>query len=392
MPLKSAVTYCQIDDSFAAGKFAVEAVIQKLDGHRPDMLLLFTTVGHNIPRLLQGIQAVAGDLPLCGCSGFGIITHLGCDEATFSLALMGLKSDEMSFYPFIVPKLSAEPKEVGTEIGEQIRSLGLSLNDKKLLFLFPDGFTINADCLFEGIEKRIGYKLDFVGGTAGNDYQSFKTYQICNQDVMTDAVAGVLISGDFKYTIAVSHGSKPIGNFRTITKAQANVIYEIDHQPALNMLKHFVGEERFSDFCQVNNLIGLGQAFEGKGYSENIIIRAITGIDKERGSIQIGSQIPVGTRIRLTRRDKLKVVKGTKAMAQKILETMHSPEKAAYFYFNCDGRGSYLFGEPEPDVNSLLETLGDDKELIGFFSFGEIAPVAEENHFHNYTGVLVGIE
>ena len=158
------------------------------------------------------------------------------------------------------------------------------------------------------------------------------------------------------------------------------------------MLRHFVGEERFLDFSQVNNLIGLGQSFEGKSYSENIIIRAVTGIDQEQGSIQIGSQMPVGTRIRLTHRDKLKVRKGTQAIAQQLLEAMHSPEEAVYFYFNCDGRGSYLFGEPDPDVNSLLEILGNNKEVIGFFSFGEIAPVAEENYFHNYTGVLVGIE
>ena len=392
MPLKSAVTYCQIDDSLAAGKFAVEAVIQKLDGQRPDILLLFTTVGHDIPKILQGIHSVTGDIPLCGCSAFGIITHLGCDEATFSLALMGLKSDQIFFHPFIVPGLSAEPERVGKEIGEQIRSLGLSPNGKKLLFLFPDGFTINADCLFKGIEKEIDCQVDFVGGTAGNNYQSSKTYQICNQKIMTDAVAGVLISGDFKYNVAVSHGSKPIGNFRTITKAQANIIYEIDHQPAINLLKHFVGKERFSDFSQANNLIGLGQSFEGKGYSEDIIIRSITSVDEEQGSIQVGSRIPVGTRIRITHRDKLKVRKETQVMAQQLLEAMYSSKEAVYFYFNCDGRGSYLFGEPAPDVNSLLETLGSDKEVIGFFSFGEIAPVAGKNYFHSYTGVLVGIE
>ena len=233
MPLKSAVTYCQIDDSLAAGKFAVASVIQKLDGHRPDILLLFATVGHNIPRLLQGIQAVAGDIPLCGCSAFGIITQLGCDEATFSLALVGLKSDQMVFYPFIVPGLSAEPEKVGTEIGEQIRSLG-SPNDRKLLFLFPDGFTVNADCLFKGIEKRIDFHLDFVGGTAGNDYQNSKTYQICNQEVMTDAVSGVLISGNFKYKVAVSHGSKPMAILELLPKRKLmSFMRSIINQPSI---------------------------------------------------------------------------------------------------------------------------------------------------------------
>jgi hypothetical protein len=34
----------------------------------------------------------------------------------------------------------------------------------------------------------------------------------------------------------------------------------------------------------------------------------------------------------------------------------------------------------------------EDKDIIGFYTFGEFAPVKGNNYFHNYTGVLVGIE
>jgi len=390
MSLKSAVSYCRIDDSLAAGKAAMQGVIDNLEGYKPDFLLLFATVGHNLEKLIQGIYSIAGNIPLSGCSGAGSITNLGCDEASHSFALMGLKSEQMQFYPFIVPGLSHQAEEVGEKIGTQLNLLRLPESDKKILLLFPDGLTVNTDKLFRGINRKFGTQVDFVGGTASNDFHFYKTYQFCNQEILSDAVSGVLITGKFDYVIGISHGCKPIGNYRTITKAQDNIIYEIDHQPALNLLKSFIGEERFSDIVQVN-VLGIGQSFNDEVNSEEIIARAIMGFNEEQGSIQLGAKIPVGSLVRFTRRDKIKVRKSTQTVAQQVIDNLQSPQEATYFYFNCVGRGSYLFGDSDVDVQSLLEVLGQ-KNLIGFFTLGEIAPVRGENYFHNYTGVMVGIQ
>ena len=390
MPLKSAVSYCRIDDSLAAGKAAMKAVIDKLEGHKPDFLLLFVTVGHDFQKLIQGIYAIAGNIPLSGCSGAGSITNLGCDEANYSFALMGLKSEEIKFHPFIFPGLAHTAEDVGEKIGSQLELRNLPPSDKKLLLLFPDGLTVNADKLFQGINTKLDGYIDFVGGTASHDFHLPKTYQFCNQEILSDAVSGVLITGNFDYVIGISHGCKPIGNYRTITKAEDNIIYEIDQQPALSLLKSFIGEERFSDIVQVN-VLGIGQSFAGEANSEEIIARAIMGFNEENGSIQLGSIIPVGSQIRFTRRDKIKVKKSTQTVAQQVIDSLQSPQEATYFYFNCVGRGSYLFGDSDVDVKSLLEVLGQ-KNLIGFFTLGEIAPVRGVNYFHNYTGVIVGIQ
>jgi hypothetical protein len=303
---------------------------------------------------------------------------------------MGLHSKQINFHPFIVSGLSDSSEKVGKKIGEKIASIATDEAENKLLFLFPDGLNINADKLFKGIQQVVSYPLDFVGGTASNDFHLSETYQFCNKEILSDAVSCVLMSGKFDYEIGVSHGCKPIGNYRTITKCQDNIIYEIDHQPALALLKFFIGENRFSDILQVN-LLGLGQYYEGRGYSEDIIARAITGFDEEQNSIKLGTQIPVGSVVRFTRKDKNKVKQSTKTTVEQVVNNIQYPDEAAYFYFNCVGRGSYLFGDSDIDVQTILEVLGESKNLIGFFTLGEIAPVAGENYFHNYTGILVGI-
>lgn len=390
--MRTAICYSQKTESFPAGEMAARSVVAEFAGHRPDFLFLFTSVGHDIPEVMRGIQAICPEIPLCGCSGSGIISHEGCDEATHSLVLMAIASNRLKFHPFIFPNLAKEPEKVGTEIATALQTALAEAAENRLLFLFTDGMTVNANALFRGLEGSLGKHLDIVGGSAGNDFQGRNTYQFGNSLVLSDAVTGVLVSGDFSYHIGVTHGSKPVGLFRTITRAEKNLILEIDGQPALDLLRAFIGDERVRDFGHILNLFELGEQFQGQGYDEDIINRAIIGVDIKRGGIRLAVEIAEGTKVRVTRRDMNLVLERTGQMARGLLSSLHNPDQAAYFYFNCSGRGSYLFGEPEPDVEVLRGELGAGRNLIGFFTFGEYAPVRGRNYFHNYTGIFVGIE
>lgn len=390
--MQTAISYSLVTDSFGAGKHAAVAVLQKLHNIRPDFLFLFTSVGHEIEEVLRGIRSLLPDIPLCGCSGAGTITSEGCDEMTHSVSLMAIASRKISFHPFMCTDLSGKQEAGGREIAEKIAPLLKEGGAQHLLVLFTDGLTVNIDALYRGLHTALDSHLDIVGGTAGNDYQGQKTFQFHNDQVISDGAAGVLLTGDFRYVIGVTHGSKPFGLFRTITRADKNIILEIDNKPALDLLKEFIGEERVEDFGQVLNLFELGEQFAGKGYDENILNRAIIGVEPEIGGIRLAVEIAEGTEVRITRRDMNLVLQRTQSMTTDLVQHLHSPDAAAYLYFNCSGRGSYLFGEPEPDVEVVSRVLGGSRPMVGFFTFGEFAPVAGRNYFHNYTGVLVGLE
>jgi hypothetical protein len=390
--MQSTVCYSQITESFVAGETTSRAVIDRLDGNKPDFLFLFTSVGHDIPEVIRGIKSNCLDVPLCGCSGSGIISNEGCDELTHSLALMAIQSNHLKFHPFIFPSLLQEPEQVGGAIAKFLNPVLAPRGESQLLFLFTDGLTVNANALNRGLEGGLENHLDIVGGSAGNDFQGKDTYQFCNDVVLTDSAAGVLVTGNFNYRIGVTHGSKPLGLFRTITRTDKNIILEIDHVPAIDLLTEFIGDERVKDFGHILNLFELGQQFGGRGYDEDILNRAIIGVDRERGGIRLAVEIAEGTKVRITRRDMNLVLERTAQMTRKLIGTMEKPQEAAYFYFNCSGRGSYLFGEPEPDVDVLRKELHCNQSMIGFFSFGEYAPVLGQNCFHNYTGILVGLE
>lgn len=384
--------YTQNADSRRAGNVLGKKVRTGLDGRTPDILFLFLTVGHDIEVVIGGVADALGDAPVVGCSGAGIIAGRNADEATHSSTLLGIAADGIRFAPFLREGLRADPGGAGRDIGRRVAASGVAPESPHFVVLLPDGLTVNADPLLAGIREALGYRVDCVGGAAGNDYLFSETFQFAEGRVARDAVAGVVVSGDLRYGIGVSHGSEPVGLFRTVTRARRNVLFEIDGKPAADLLRMFLGAERMGDLGQVINLFELGQAFEGRGYSGDILNRAIVGIDEAAGSLTLGAEVPEGSRIRLTRRDPDRVLAGTRETARRVVSELRDPDAAVYLYFDCSGRGAYLFGESGPEARTLSDALGPGREAAGFFGFGEIAPVADRNYYHNYTGVLLGFE
>jgi hypothetical protein len=395
MSLHRAIVYCQNRNSWESGSIAAKQVVSQL-GAMPDVLMLFATIRHDLPQLLDGIRSQCPNVPIVGCTGLGIITATDCDHASHSIGLMGLKSDSMKFQPFLLPGLSEDPHRLGQDLGQFLTQTNLDPLDQKLLFLFHDPFAADCVNLFAGMKQTFPMPIDVVGGAAGHDYNAEKTAQFWDvegdRQIIYQGVSGLLMSGDFSYQIGISHGSQAMGAFRSVTKADGVSILEIDHEPALEFVKSRISDESLEDFEQLVNSIVFAIPFAGKDYSEETLLRAIVGFDEEKKSILVSCPMTVGTQFQITRRNPDRVLSATKAMATQLMEKLQSPEEALYFYFNCDGRGSYLFGEPEPDVEALQSVIGDQRDLFGYFCFAETAPVDQCNTFHAYTGVLVAIE
>jgi small ligand-binding sensory domain FIST len=395
MTLYRAIAYCQNHDSWESGQIAAAQVAHQI-GSAPDVLMLFTTIQHDLPRLLDGIRSQFPHVPIVGCTGLGLITQKGGDHAKSAIGLMGLKSDSIKFQPFLFAELSQDPHQVGQNLGQVVTQADVTAPAAKLLFLFHNPFATDCMQLFAGMKAVFPAHVDVVGGAAGHDYYAEKTAQFWDVDgerqITDDGISGLLISGSFTYQIGISHGSQPIGEFRTVTQAEGTRIHTIDHQPAIELIKSLLGADRLDDFEQMANSVVLAVPFTGQDYSEDTLLRGILGVDEAQGSILVSNPMSVGTQFQITRRNPDRVLQGTKAMATHLTRQLASPQEALYLYFNCDGRGAYLFGDPEPDVAALQSVIGPDCDLFGYFCFAETAPVAQVNTFHAYTGVLVALE
>ena len=93
------------------------------------------------------------------------------------------------------------------------------------------------------------------------------------------------------------------------------------------------------------------------------------------------------------RRDPEKMARGVDELAARMKGSLGGRKPAAVLQFECLARGKHMFREEEKMgfLQKLQSPFGPDVPWIGFYCYGEIAPVKDINFMHNYTTVVTVI-
>jgi hypothetical protein len=378
-----------------AGQEAAEKALATAGIEKPDFVFMFATVGYNQQDVLKAVREATDGAPLCGCSGEGVIAGGEADESNFAVGVMAISSDRLRFSHGVVTGLKEDPAKAGRAIAEAVQPEVSS--DTLALFLLPDGITLNFHRLVASLEGQLNldHLLPIVGGTAADNLAAKRTYQYYNDQVVSDGVAWALLSGQAHVAWAVNHGCVPVGVEYKVTRSKANVIYEIDGRPALEVVKDYLTEAEIEDWARAVLTLPLGFKVPGymQDYDEYIIRGMLGGKDDATGSVTIPTEVPEGTSIWPTRRDSEKLAKGIERVAEEIQAQLGDNPARLVFQFDCAGRGRVVLREQQKLqlLAMLRQQVGAETPWLGFYTYGEIAPVGEHNHFHNYTVVLTVI-
>ncbi|MBN1899020.1 MAG: FIST C-terminal domain-containing protein [Spirochaetes bacterium] len=381
-------------ESFKAGAQAARMALDKSGHEKCDFLFVFATAGHDQKDLLQGIHSVTGDTPLSGCTGEGIITQSGPNEDMFGLGIMAIKSDQAEFHNTIGYNLREDSEKAGEQVGKQLKKDWPE--DPKALFMFPDGLSINTKAFFTGITNILKEPIPFIGGISADNWKMVPelNWEYHNGKAFQNAASCVLMSGKLNVEIGVNHGCTPLGIERTVTRAVENRIFEVDNKPAFEVFKDYSDENVNELTPELVVHLCYGETLPNNittGYDKYIIRTPLTH-DKKDGSITIPTEMPTGTKFILMRRDTDKIISEISRVARKIKDKLKDKSPRAILHFNCAGRGKILFGrDAHREIESVQEVFGKDIPWLGFYCYGEIAPIACNNFFHNYTAILAVI-
>ena len=403
MATKVGVGESKKKDPFEAGTEAAQKALEKAGLHECDFVFLFATAGYEQELMLKGVRSVTGDTPLSGCSGEGIITQSGpAGEGMYGVngliegedvvGVMVFSSDTLSFFNCISHELLEKSRDAGIDIGRKINEA--NIDNQLALLMFPDGMTVNSKDFFYGIDSVIEKPLLFCGGTAGENLHFIETYQYHNDRVVTDSASCVLISGKVGIEVGVNHGCMPIGLGKCITKSVNNNIYEIDNRPAWDFFKEYLLDDMNEFNAEAITYFSLGEKLPEElvdDYDEFIIRVPLN--QNEDGSLYFNTELTPGTMVNIMRRDDKKVSIGAKNMAEKIKKNIGGKQPIAVLQFDCAGRGKRLFGDEtkQMGIDVMQDVFDKDVPWLGFYSYGEIAPIANRNYMHNVTVVLLVI-
>jgi small ligand-binding sensory domain FIST len=365
----------------AAGEAMAQAGLSQAD-----TVVVFFTAEHapNNEMLLSTLNRVTRSDRIVGSSGAGILTGAGEIEGRHGVAVLVFSADEITSRSFMYQPLRDHDEEVGAQIAQM-----LGADQDSLLALFPDTYNGQPHRLLRSIEQKIGF-VPVVGAGSSESGIAQATYQICGAKCQSNSVAGLQLSGSFEAIVDITQGCQPITEPMIITKAEGNLIHEIDNRPALEvfakLLKGPLAEDlrRALLFIFVGLPAGPGQNTVGPG---QYLVRNIIGLDPANGVVGIADQVSEGQSMIFTLRDGQRARDDLGQMLQRQARKLEGRKPAFGFYFNCCARGNSLYGMPGIDTAYIQQALGDFP-LLGTFGGYELAPLGRKNHLFAYTGVL----
>jgi len=385
-----------------AGREAAEQALKEAGVERPDFVFLFASIGYDQHSLLRAVRESTGGAPLTGCSAEGTIDGDEADESNFSVVIMAISSDELQWHNGLATGLSGDSRSVGQRVAEDLlphlsnETIG---NETIGLFVFPDGLNLTLNNFLAGLEENLPSErfLPMWGGGAGNNFSvETPTYQYCDDEAITDGVSYALLSGKAQASWAISHGLIPLGGARTVTRSQGNVIHEIDGKPAVEVLKEYLPEHALvEDRDWMHYAVSLALCFRAPSYmkDEEYVVLGVPGVRMADGSITVQTEVPEGTSLWFSSRDKEKMTTGLDRMAAQIKEQLGGEKPKLVFQFECMTRGKTMLREQEKLhlLKRFRQSLDPEAPWAGFYTIGEIGPVEEHNNQHLFTSVVLAL-
>jgi small ligand-binding sensory domain FIST len=247
-----------------------------------------------------------------------------------------------------------------------------------------DPFTTPVLELMEQMDQKMcGSPL--IGGMASGAPSPGSNVLLRNDQIFSDGLVGVSLSGNVAVQTVLSQGCRPIGRTLVITKAKNDVIEQLGGKPAMAALSEIVSDlaERDRRQIQAGGLL-LGRAISeyrdqfGRG---DFLIRGLAGADQRSGAIRVGDVVRVGQTVQFHVHDAAAAHDDLQSMLD---ASRIGPAPAAALLFSCNGRGTRLFEQAGHDIG-LAATAMPATAIAGFFAAGELGPVGGKNFIHGHT-------
>lgn len=357
-----------------------QPVPTELDG--PQTLVLVFAA----PELADGEAATLASLAqafpasvLLGCSTAGEIAGQRVHDASISVAVARFEHTplRLAITPVACP---ADSQAAGARLAQQLAGEGL-----RAVFVLSDGLHVNGTPLVAGLAAGVGPGVVITGGLAGDAARFGRTWILSQGQPQSQLISAVGLYGP---RLQVGHGCNAgwsdFGPERRITRAEGNVLYELDGKPALDLYKTYLGE-------RAQGLPGTALLFplavRREGSTAEPLVRTILGVSEAEQSLTFAGDLPLGGIARLMRANNDKLIDSASMAAGQAIHGIGADSDALAISVSCVGRRLVLGERTEEEVEAVLDGVGSRCAQVGFYSYGEISPLVSggASELHNQT-------
>lgn len=339
-----------------------QIVAYKKTGYLPTFSIVFCSPSHD----LEAIRHIFNkqDIDLFGCTSAGEILN----DEIYDTAIVCLLFDlDKKYYKInIVEKDEKTTYQAAFEMGNLTKE---SFKNPALMIVSGD-VMVNGDDIITGLKDALGGQdIPIYGGLSSDDLKFEKT-SIFSRHQLTDNGLLALVFDNDKVIVEglATSGWEAVGTFNTITKAEGNIIYTINGEPALDVyVKYFGYFDEFkapNDFSNISAQYPL-QILRNEGYS---VLRSPLLSNNRDKSLTLAGGVKQGDQFRFS------IAPGFEVIHQTVNEFGNLKNKVrdadALILFSCKGRHAALGPLIEDEVKGIYDYW--KAPLVGFFCYGEI--------------------
>jgi len=314
-----------------------------------------------------------------GCSTAGEISGRHVQDESLSVAVVRFAHSRVALASTTINE--ADSRAAGERLARELDPSGL-----RAVFVLAEGLDVNGSELVNGVCAGLPPDVVVTGGLAGDGARFQGTWVLRDGRPQRGAIVAVGLYGE---RLRIGYGSRggwdAFGPERRITRAKGNVLYELDHKPALPLYKQYLGEHAARlPGSALNFPLAIREPAEGS----DTLVRCIAAVDEAEQSITFCGDMPGGHVAQLMRADFDRLIAGAGAAAASAQRAdQHGPLLA--MAVSCAGRREVLGERVEEEVESALEALAPGTQQVGFYAYGEIAPSGHRVcDLHNQTMTL----
>lgn len=365
-----------------------ESARKILEQLKPQLVILFGAkyfFNNDLVSFYESFKS-ANETHWLGCSTAGEIYNKGVIDNSLILTAIHFNNVKIHSYEQKIEK-ATDFQSYGAQLAQHYFDKNINF-----LFLLARGVNINGTTLLNGIYSKLKNDIVVTGGLAGDSGEFKQTLSFFNGHVSDSSIVSFALERN--ENIKVGYGSyggwKPFGPVRKVTKADDNILYELDGESALKVYKKYLGGDAVKLPAS-----GLRYPFSilNENEDQTGIIRSILGINEVEGSLIFAGDISSGQNLRLMHADHVGLIDGATEAAKLSQPHKNEGAESLSLLVSCVGRKIVMGEDVDDEIDAVREIVGEKSTLAGFYSNGEFCPISKfmECKLHNQTMTITQI-
>ncbi len=264
--------------------------------------------------------------------------------------------------------------------------------DLRAVLVLSDGTRVNGTPLVEGLSSHLPRGVAISGGLAGDGDRFDSTWVLDGAQRRSGWVCAVGLYGShLRVGLGSGGGWSDFGPERRITRAEGQVLYELDGKPALDLYKDYLGELAAG---LPATALRFPLSVRQEGQSSESLVRTILAVDESARSLIFAGDIPLNATARLMRSNHLQLINSAEEAAAGAIAGANpgSPAATLVLSVSCVGRRMVLGEHTDEELESTLHGLAAGSGHVGFYSYGEISPAGgSQSRLHNQTMTVTAL-